>query len=440
MFGYRTLVGAAIIGGAIAAFLFLSSSARVVVFKEPASNVQTVTSASSTITINNPRVVPGPASSSNPGPSPVPPQPATPVGAGDLPNQEPLPNPPEIVKGIYLTNWTAGSSKRLAELEKLVDRTDLNAMVIDVKDYSGYVAYRTGIPEVVASGAEKDIRILRPNAMIKELHDKGIYLIARVTVFQDPILAKAHPEWAVQDNVTGGVWKDRKGISWMNTASKEVWNYVVVLARDAFARGFDEVNFDYIRFPSDGDLSRAEYPGVAPGTLHATVVKNFFAYLRKELPGKKISADLFGLTTSSADDLGIGQKILDAYPNFDFVSPMVYPSHFATGYIGLKNPAEHPYEVISYSMTKALDRFKALVSPKSSNASSTATSSEPVTEQPSAPLAKLRPWLQAFNLGATYTPAMVQAQIKAADEVLGGTPHYAGWLLWDPGNHYYSYQ
>ena len=360
----------------------------------------------------------------------------------DLPPQQPLANPPAIVKGIYLTNWTAGSSKRLASLASLVDRTELNAMVIDIKDYSGYVAYRTGIPDVVASGAENELRILRPNALIKELHDKGIYVIGRISVFQDPILAKAHPEWAVKNKDTGKLWTDRKGLAWMDTAAEPVWDYHVALARDAFARGFDEVNFDYVRFPSDGDLSLTSFPFWDEKTAQHRVVAKFFVYLREQLPDRKLSADLFGLTTSAGDDLGIGQKIEDAYASFDYVSPMVYPSHFAAGYGGFQKPAEHPYEVIALSMTAGLAKLTAYVRSVTGVEVATSTATSTVDWEPAAVLrvGKLRPWLQVFDLGAVYDTAKIQAQIKAADDVLAGTEYYAGWLLWDPANNYRYYQ
>jgi hypothetical protein len=366
----------------------------------------------------------------------------------DIPYQPQLSDPPAIVKGIYLTNWTAGYEKRLASLEALVGRTELNAMVIDVKDYSGYVAYRTGIPDFLKSGAENDIRISKPNTLIKRLHDKGIYLIARISVFQDSVLAKAHPEWAVMNGSSGKVWTDRKGLAWLDAAAEPVWDYHIALASDALARGFDEVNFDYIRFPSDGDLAVATYPFWDEKTARHKTIAKFFAYVREKMPGAKLSADLFGLTTSASDDLGIGQRIEDGYQYFDFVSPMVYPSHFASGYGGYKNPASNPYEVIKLSMEAGLRKLTAHIEksilPEPASATSTATSTPPtapeITPALAAEYGKLRPWLQVFDLGAVYDAAKIDAQIRAADEVLGSTPHYAGWLLWDPSNNYSNYR
>jgi hypothetical protein len=333
----------------------------------------------------------------------------------------PLANPPKVIKGLYVTGWIAGSS-RFPEIVKLVEDTELNAMVVDVKDYSGYVSYPTNVPEVKASGAENELRFTRPNAMLKNLHDKGIYAIARVSVFQDPILAKAHPEWALKNKATGELWKDRSGLHWMDPASKDVWKYVVSIAKDCFDRGFDEVNFDYMRFPSDGSLTAIGYPVWDEAKPRSAVIKEFWQYVRSELPGKTITGDIFGLTTVAEDDLGIGQLLLNTYGNFDAVAPMVYPSHYAAGFQGYKNPAQYPYEVIRHSMDLARDRFAAVH----------ASSTKPVT--------LLRPWLQVFDLGAIYTPEMVKAQIKAVDDSLSGTDFYGGWLLWDPNVRYTSYK
>ena len=361
-------------------------------------------------------------------PVPEPPLPTStpppPPPAVDITNQTPLQYPPSVVKGIYATSWSAGSENKIKYLLDLIDKTELNAIVLDIKDYSGYVAYRTGIPEVKASGAEGQIRIAKPNALLKRLHDKNIYVIGRISVFQDPILAKAHPEWALISSSTGKLWEDRKGLFWMDPASEPVWDYNISIAKDAFRRGFDEVNFDYIRFASDGDLKNIKYPAWDEKSLKSTVIKNFFSYLRKNLPEAKISADLFGLATVNYDGLGIGQIIENAYDYFDFVSPMVYPSHYASGFIGYKNPAEYPYEVIRYSLDKALSRLENYSS--STNLKVSLKS-------------KLRPWLQDFDLGATYGPEMVRKQIQAVEDSLNNSSSsraFAGWLLWDPANVY----
>ncbi|HEY4525892.1 MAG TPA: putative glycoside hydrolase [Candidatus Paceibacterota bacterium] len=349
------------------------------------------------------------------------------------PRQKPLTNPAVVIKGLYLTGLTAGSS-RLKQIISFARARGLNGVVIDVKDYSGYLTYKTDLPEVAATGAEKELRVADINSVIKQLHDNNLYAIARITVFQDPILAKAHPEWALRDKANGGLWRDRKGLSWLDPAAEGVRAYHVALAKDALNHGFDEVNFDYIRFPSDGVLTNIKYPFWDEKTPRREVMRGFFKYLRENMPGAKISADLFGLTTYASDDLGIGQTIEDAYPYFDFICPMVYPSHYSPGILGFKNPAEHPYEVIKYSLEAAFTRFKNQTA-FSSSASTTTPASLPQ-------MGKLRPWLQVFDLGAVYDREMINKQIAATEEVLNSAESgaYGGWLLWDPKNIYKNFQ
>lgn len=355
----------------------------------------------------------------------------------DIPDQQPLPNPPKVVKALYSTSWSAGSAKKRQYLLDVMRRAGLNGIVIDIKDYSGYVAYRTQVSEVRESGAEGEVRILYPNMVIKQLHDAGIYVIGRISVFQDPVLARAHPEWALKNSATGKPWTDRQGLQWLDPAAKPVWEYAVALAKDARRRGFDEINFDYIRFPSDGNLSVIQFPFWDSRTPRHAVMRQFFEYLHEQLGDATISADLFGLATVNSDDLGIGQIIEDAYPNFDYISPMVYPSHYHPGFLGYKNPAEHPYEVVKYSLEKALARLENYESQIINNSS---TESAQVSSS-LFNVSGIRPWLQAFDLGATYDAPMVQKQIRAVEEVLASgssTDRFSGWLLWDPSNNYAS--
>ena len=362
----------------------------------------------------------------------------------DIENQKPLPNPPAVIKGVYATGYSAGSMKKVDYLIDLIKNSELNAVVIDIKDYSGYVLYDIQNADVTRYHT-KEVQISRVNQVIKKFHDAGIYVIARQTVFQDPVLAKARPDLALK-NIRGlatstpiseaPVWHDNKGLAWMDPASKEVWDYNVAITKDAAARGFDEVNFDYIRFASDGSLGNIGYPFYNPKTtLKLTVLRDFFKYLREQTPGIVISADLFGLTTVNNDDLGIGQTLVSAAEFFDYVSPMVYPSHYASGFIGYKNPASYPYEVVKYSMEKAKEKLmtKPLTHIVTSESGATSTVTDVATPKYHA---KLRPWLQDFNLGATYDAAKVRAQITAVLETLQNTPLYDGWLLWNPSNVY----
>lgn len=340
----------------------------------------------------------------------------------DIDPQKPLQNPPATINAIYLTSWAASTENFVDYAIDLAANTEINAVVIDVKDYSGMVTYDTEVLAVNLYKA-KEVRIPKINSLIKRLHDKNIYVIARISVFQDQALPGARPDLAVQSiSLTSSttdkskwIWLDRKKLAWADPASREVWDYNISIAKDAAARGFDELNFDYIRFPSDGDLKDAHFPAWDETRPRSSVISEFFSYLRTQIPDVRLSADLFGLVTLSKDDLGIGQIIEDAYAYFDFVAPMVYPSHYAAGSMGFANPADHPYEVVKNSIDSAHARL-------------TITSS-------SVPfVAKLRPWLQDFNLGATYDSVKVSAQIRAVRESLGND--FSGYMLWSPSNKY----
>ncbi|MEK7622064.1 MAG: putative glycoside hydrolase [Patescibacteria group bacterium] len=335
---------------------------------------------------------------------------------------------PSAVRAIYMTSWVAGTPRVRERLVTLIDETELNSVVIDIKDYTGRIAFLTGDPTLDGSGAVEK-RIADIEDFIRRLHAKNIYVIGRVSVFQDSYFVGQHPELAVHRSsdpsrrsvaeVDGGVWKDRKGISWLEVGATPVWNYIVQIARAAHAVGFDEINFDYIRFPSDGDMKDISYKYFDPAReTRAAVLKRFYAHLSQELSPLRIplSVDLFGLTTTSLDDLGIGQVLLDAAPYFDYIAPMVYPSHFATGFLGFSKPATKPYEVVNYAMTEASKRLLT-------------ASSTPVRHLVGSN--QLRPWLQDFDLGADYTAAMVRAQIQATYDA-----GLTSWMLWSPSNHY----
>ncbi|MDP2695932.1 MAG: putative glycoside hydrolase [bacterium] len=337
----------------------------------------------------------------------------------DIGPQLPLANPPEVIKALYATSWSAGSSKKMAYFLDLIANTKANALVIDVKDYTGVVSYHTDIEKVKEYNASEQ-RILRPNALIKKLHDNGIYVIARISVFQDFQFAKMRPDLAVHSSSTGSVWQDRKGQTWMDASASEVWDYNIAIAQDALDRGFDEINFDYIRFPSDGDMNDIIYTHWDGRTPRAEVIRQFFEYLRYKLPTAKMSADFFGYTTLHNDDLGIGQIIENAMPYFDAIAPMIYPSHYVKGHLGFDKPAEHPYDVIKNSMDSAIAKTLAFA------AKSTTT-----------PVATLRPWLQDFDLGADYDAEKVRAQIKAWEDAAVGTPELmSGWMMWNASNIY----
>ena len=336
---------------------------------------------------------------------------------------------PEAVKGIYMTACVAGTPSFRAKLLKLVNETEINTIIIDVKDYTGTVSFAIDHPSFVDNGGT-GCKVKDMVDFVETLHKNNIYVIARITAFQDPYITKLHPEWAVKKNSDRSIiWKDRKGISFADAGNKEMWKYLVDLGMESYKAGFDEINYDYIRFPSDGDMKDIYFPAsdavlkaniAAPAIGTSTpavksgksiVLRSFFEYLHENFgpAGIPISADLFGMTATNYDDLNIGQVLEDAAPNFDFIAPMVYPSHYPTGFNGYKDVNAHPYDIVNYSMAIAAKRLTAI-------GESTL---------------KLRPWLQDNDYPVPYTPAMVRAQITATYDA-----GLTSWMLWDAGNTY----
>jgi hypothetical protein len=346
----------------------------------------------------------------------------------ELPAGEPIqPAPtPAFVKGIYVSAATAGYRKRFNEIIDFVDVSEVNALVIDVKDGNGRLAFNPTDESLKPyASARPDIPDLK--ALTAPLKEKGIYLIARIFVFQDPTFAEGRTDLALKW-ADGSLWRDNKGIPWLDAAAKDVWRYNVKVAKEVVDGGFDEVQFDYIRFPSDGKTSSVKYPFWDGTTPKHEVMRQFFVFIDRELRmkyGIKTSVDLFGFTMVYHDyDLNIGQLLSDALPHFDFISPMVYPSHYPNGYLGFANPADYPYEVIEQNFLKGNELI----------ASMKAAEDAKVAEDPGyepGRLATIRPWLQDFDLGADYDVAKIQAEMKVA-----GEGNASGWIFWNARNVY----
>ena len=298
---------------------------------------------------------------------------------------------PLSVRGVYMTNWLAGARDKTGRfymresLEKIISDTELNALVLDIKDDTGRIGHEVYDEELIKIGSsEKRIPDIRD--FLAELHVKNIYVIGRIATFQDPYLVKARPNLAIRRLAT--------------------------IAKDAYKSGFDEIQFDYARFPTDGDLSDLAYPFFDSAVQSKSdQIRLFFSHIHRQMEevGIPHSVDLFGLTTTALDDMGIGQLWENAIPYFDYLSPMVYPSHYAPGSYGYQNPNESAYEVVKAALENGVARLLS--------ASSTPN--------------KLRPWLQDFDLGGRYDAEKVRKQIQATYDV-----GLNSWLLWDPSATY----
>ncbi len=337
---------------------------------------------------------------------------------------------PDPMYAIYMSQCVVGTPSFREKLVKLIDDTSLNAVVIDIKDYTGKIAFSTDNP-ALADSVSDACGATDMKEFVKMLHDKNIYVIGRVTVFQDPYYTKKHPEQAVQSKSTGTPWKDFKGLSFIDVSSRAYWDYVVALSLEAYnVVGFDEINYDYIRYPSDGPMSDA----VFVNNNKAETLETFFAFLHEKVKpsGLTMSADLFGMTTTNTDDLNIGQVLERALPYFDYIAPMVYPSHYPKTFLGLSNPNNDPYKVVNYSMGEAVRRTVATsTTVKTLNGMAIAsTSPQRYTKEAYSPL-KLRPWLQDFDYGKDYLPEDIRAQIKATTDA-----GLTSWFFWDPANKY----
>jgi len=304
---------------------------------------------------------------------------------------------PTEAKGAHVSIYIASSDTKLGKIMDLVQRTELNALEIDLKDEAGLIGFEIDNEIAKKAGAAQDY--INLDECVDMLRYKGIYTICRIVVFKDPLLAKSRPDLAVHDSY-GGLWG--KG-NWMDPYSREVWDYDLAVAEAAARAGFQEIQFDYVRFPSDGNITRCVYPH-KDQRAEGQVIMDFLNYARQRLAPYNvfISVDLFGLTASKQGEMGIGQRVSDIAKEVDYISPMVYPSHYNPGEYNIKSPENNPGDTVK----KSLEDFKKKI--KGTHA-------------------KLRPWLQDFSLRVTYTADMVRRQIDATEN-LG----IHEWLLWDP--------
>jgi len=330
--------------------------------------------------------------------------------AGSTPMTIPLRR--QVVKAAYLTYYGVGDRGIRSRVFGLLEKTELNAVVIDVKGDRGLIPYRTQVPLALEAGAQGPVIIKEFDQMLADLKAKGVYTIARIVTFKDNVLAHAKPSLAVTDTRTGKPWTDNERLAWVDPSREEVWDYVIAVAKEAAAKGFDEIQFDYVRFPTDGRLGAAQYSKPNTKETRVASIKGFLDRAQRELAptGVFVAADLFGYTAFNENDTDIGQRLEDLAPHLDYICPMAYPSGYHLGLPGYKNPVAYPYEIVFETVKKTRARLAGY----------------PV---------KVRPWIQDFRDYAfdkrVFGVKEIRAQKKGAEDAGA-----SGWMLWDPRNQY----
>lgn len=333
---------------------------------------------------------------------------AAPSPAAAAPRAATLDTP--IVRGLYVNRWASQSSKRMMQLVAMCDRTEANALVIDMKDEFG-LNYETANPAFQKNaGSSGKVRNLK--ALLDTLRAHKILAIARIVVFKDSVTARANPDWTIRKQ-DGSIWRDHKGLAWVNPNHKALWQYNIGVAEELVKLGFGEVQFDYIRFPEPyKSLPVQVFPG-ADGTPKPQVIAQFLKEAKARLNplGVRVTADIFGLVTTVPGALEVAQQWETLAPVTDVLLPMVYPSHYPRGAFGAARPNAEPYLVVHSAIKRARERnVKLGITGKTA----------------------VRPWIQAFTLGKPeYGAAEVKEQLRAVYDA-----GYEGWILWSPGSKY----
>lgn len=311
-------------------------------------------------------------------------------------------------KALYLTVYGIGDRSIRNSALKLIDETEMNALVIDMKGDRGLIPYKSSIPLASEIGAQKVITVKDIKGLVQSLKDKGIYTIARVVVFKDNLLALARPDLAIK-TADGQIWRDREKLAWVDPSKKEVWEYAISIAKEAAENGFDEIQFDYVRFPDHKGL---KFSVQNTEENRTKAITGFLSEAKKRLQPYNVfvAADIFGYVAWNLDDTQIGQKIDNVASSVDYISLMLYPSGFKWGIPGYRNPVANSNKIVYLSLKRARERANI-------------------------PAVRFRPWLQAFKDYAFdrrhFTGVEIREQIKAADEF--GSD---GMMLWNPRNAY----
>lgn len=322
----------------------------------------------------------------------------------------------DSTKGLFIEGWSIGNQNTLKHFIELANRTEINTYVTDVKEDDGYVSYSSNVKEV--KDLKNWIPKFDPIPTLNALHKNNIRVVGRVVCFKDPVMSVKRPDMALR-NKNGELWKDNEGNTWLNPYNKKCWKYLVSIAKEAVKMGFDEIQFDYVRFTNNGDVSAIDFGNTKLKKYEA--INGFLDYARHKMPKVVLSANVFGIICESEKDTeGIGQYLELVGKKMDYLSPMIYPFLYAPGQIvnnvAFPKPDLDPYGVVFNATTKAKARIDAVTNYK----------------------AKLRPYMQDStepSIGAgfyqTYGPVQVRQQIDAAYKAGA-----KGWLFWNSENNY----
>lgn len=326
-------------------------------------------------------------------------------------------NPRVDVKGVYLNIYTIGSSKKMERLINLANTTEINAFVIDIKDDNGVLSFEMEAPKKFGIPVSKNYPIKNIEEFMKKMKENNIYTIARIVSFKDPTYAKANPDKVIISRDTGKPYTNSDGIIWVSAHDRNLWDYNLSVAEEAAKAGFNEIQFDYVRFPASngGKLdAKLNYRNTKNESKPETIQKYLkYAKERLNVLGVYTSADVYGQVGTFSDDMGLGQHWEAVTQVVDYISPMMYPSHYGNGAYGIAVPDAQPYKTIYHSLKDSINRNENVNSP-----------------------AVIRPWIQAFTAKwvkgyIPYNEKEIREQIKAMNDL--GVTEY---LLWSPSNNY----
>lgn len=311
---------------------------------------------------------------------------------------------PRDIRALRVSGDKAASPEVWGQLLDLAASSDVNGFVIDTKDENGWVYRETSVPLVAESGSLNSNFLYDVEQIIADMDAAGLYKITRVTTFQDNFVPKIRPEWAIRNEITGDVWQNAKGLRWLDPTDRDSWEYPLALAVESCELGFDEIQFDYVRFPSDGDITTVQVDGGYNEEVRTATIQAFLseAHARLNPLGCAVAADIFAITLTSDWDEGIGQRPEMLSQSIDVLSPMIYTYTYGQGWGGFDDPNEHAPEVVSQALDAGIRKLEGF--------------------------SIYRPWIQTWQLNA--------AEIMSVQDVV--EERDLGWMIWSANTQYDS--